>query len=170
MENASKALLMAAAVLIGILVLTLIVYLYANFSAIKADSVEKMNQTSLDAFNGKFLAYDGRTDLTYYDIANIATMVKNYNDEIGNDDENKIVIVIGNTTINLTNSNTWYNRLMKAFKDQDSVDNIMKTDTVSDSATGTLKQVKVLKRYICKVDIDQNGTTGRVRTIRFTEN
>ena len=72
MENASKALLMAAGILMGILVLSLIVYIYATFSDNTQKNIKQMELNYLTAFNSKYLSYDGREDLTYYDIANVA--------------------------------------------------------------------------------------------------
>ena len=79
MENASKALLMAAGILMGILVLSLIVYIYATFSDNTQKNIKQMELNYLTAFNSKYLSYDGREDLTYYDIANVATMARNDN-------------------------------------------------------------------------------------------
>lgn len=169
MENASKALIMAAAVLIAILVLSLIVYLYSTFSQAKRDNIELMNNNQLIAFNGKYFAYDGRKDLTYYDIANIATMAKNDNK---NNDLNITVTIGGSSTIDL--ASTGYKDMMNKLSSHSTIDDssetnpeIMKPDEIDDPR-GTGKQpIKVLVNYTCNVNI---GDKGMISNINFTKN
>jgi len=97
MENASKALLMAAGVLMGILVLSLIVYIYATFSDSTQKSMEQIKLNETVAFNSKYLAYDGREDLTCYDILNIANMAIKDNED---DEHPKVAVLIMNATVN----------------------------------------------------------------------
>ena len=54
MENATKALLMAAGVLIGIVILSLGVYLYGTIGNYVQMSQEEMNNQALIKFNTKF--------------------------------------------------------------------------------------------------------------------
>lgn len=54
MENASKALLMAATVLIGVLMMSLGVYLFTIFGDFSADATKKLNQKNIDEFNAQF--------------------------------------------------------------------------------------------------------------------
>lgn len=62
MENASKALLMAATVLVGVLLLSLGVYLFTIFGDFSSDMSKKLNQKNIDEFNAQFLKYE-----SYYD-------------------------------------------------------------------------------------------------------
>ena len=170
MENASKALIMAAAVLMAIIVLSLIVFLFANFSEIKRDNTEKMNQNALETFNGKYFAYDGREDLTYYDIVNIATMAKNDNEKNGSD---IWVCFVGSEYRNYALPGN-YNILVKRIQDGTTVDDsdtpnpsIMKTKYEEDASTGGTQLVKVLVKYKCSVQLEQSGNSGRVKTIKF---
>ena len=71
MENASKALLMAAEVLIGVLILSLAVYLYVSFGTTAAEVNEQNTQKQLVQFNTQFTVYQDRNDLTIYDIINL---------------------------------------------------------------------------------------------------
>ena len=61
MENASKALLIAAAVLIGVMLLSTMVYLFMNFGNFSSTTYSKIEQAQLDQFNIKFLQYTGST-------------------------------------------------------------------------------------------------------------
>ena len=157
---------MAAAVLIAILVLTLIVYLSANFSAIKADNVERMNQQSLEAFNGKYLTYDGRTDLTYYDILNITTMARKDNENEGS----SISVYIGTKELTLDVN---YKEMQNKFRTADTIDDsgnekskeIMEIKPTGDIAIGGEKDTKVLVNYSCNIKIGES--TGMVEKVTF---
>ncbi len=61
MENASKALLIAAAVLIGVMLLSTMVYLFMNFGNFSSTTYSKIEQAQIDQFNIKFLQYTGST-------------------------------------------------------------------------------------------------------------
>ncbi len=76
MENASKALLMAAGVLIGILILSLAVYLFATFGSASAELHKENEQNQINQFNSQFTSYVGKDNVTIYDVitaANLAT-------------------------------------------------------------------------------------------------
>ena len=62
MENASQALIIAAGILIGILILTLGSYLYIIFGDYVSNSQAEIAKNSLAQFNDQFLKYDNRTD------------------------------------------------------------------------------------------------------------
>ena len=68
MENASKALLMAAGVLMGVVILSLAAYLFVTFSSSADDVKSEIANNQLNKFNSQFLAYEQREDLTVYDI------------------------------------------------------------------------------------------------------
>lgn len=63
MENASKALLMASTVLVGVLLLSLGVYLFTIFGDFSADMSKELNQKNIDEFNAQFIKYE-----SYYDF------------------------------------------------------------------------------------------------------
>ena len=54
MENASKALIMAGGVLIGILIISLAVYLFADFGSTSAQINAQNSQKQITEFNSKF--------------------------------------------------------------------------------------------------------------------
>ena len=61
MENASKALLMAGGVLIGLLIITLAVYLFTSFGTTSAEVNKKNQEQQLVQFNTQYTTYLGRT-------------------------------------------------------------------------------------------------------------
>lgn len=81
MENASKALLMAASVLIGVLLMTFLVYVF--YFASEYSTKIKDNIASKDVYetNVKFEIYNGRNDLTIHDVQTIINLVNDYNKE-----------------------------------------------------------------------------------------
>ena len=59
MENASKALIMAAEVLIGVIIISIGVALFTMFQNFSKENVEKMNESQITEFNNNFLKYYG---------------------------------------------------------------------------------------------------------------
>ena len=80
MENATKALIMAATILISMVVLSLGLYLAATFSSFSAQVNEETRQKQISEFNGQFLKYLGRRDLTIHDIITVANLAQQNND------------------------------------------------------------------------------------------
>jgi len=74
MENASHALLIAAGVLVGIIILSLGIYLFQVFGGYAETTQQQMSATDIAQFNDKFLKYNGLTNLTIQDVIT----VKNY--------------------------------------------------------------------------------------------
>ena len=74
MENASQALLIAAGVLIGVLILSLAIYLFSVLGGHAANTQSKIDENQIAQFNDQFLKYSGLTGLTIQDIVT----VKNY--------------------------------------------------------------------------------------------
>lgn len=74
MENASQALLIGAGVLIGVIILSMAVYLFGVFGSHSANIQSQIDANQVAQFNDKFLRYAGLTDLTIQDVIT----VKNY--------------------------------------------------------------------------------------------
>lgn len=113
MENASKALLMAGGVLIGVLVISLAVYLFADFGATSAEINAQNAQKQITAFNSKFTVYQGYTDdITIYDIVSLATFVNENNTYYENSPNEQIRVIIGGSQIQ-GQDEEYYNDLIK---------------------------------------------------------
>lgn len=82
MENASKALIMAAGILIGMMILSLGVYLFSTFGNSASQVQEEVRKNQIAEFNSQFLKFDGR-DVTIYDILTMANLAKNNNEGYG---------------------------------------------------------------------------------------
>lgn len=70
MENASKALLMAAGILLGILILTLMVTLFISSSNVFKNYDQRKQEEALQQFNVNFTKYLGQK-LTIHDVVTI---------------------------------------------------------------------------------------------------
>lgn len=77
MENATKALLMSAGVLIGMIILALGVYLYSTIGNYVRTSQEEMNNQSIIKFNTQFYNYtstEEKKEFSFQDIITIANL------------------------------------------------------------------------------------------------
>ena len=83
MENASRALIMAASILIGIMILSLAVYLFATFGASSAQMHEQIQIDRINQFNAQFTVYQNMTNITIYDVVTVANTAKNKNEYYG---------------------------------------------------------------------------------------
>jgi len=79
MENASRALLMAAGALVGILVLSIAVYLFISFGSVSAELHKKNYEQQIEQFNSQFTVYEGKDDVTIYDVITVANLASENN-------------------------------------------------------------------------------------------
>ena len=159
MENASKALLMAAGVLIGVIILSWAVYIYTEYTS-SADTVQKQIELSkIQDFNNKFFVYDGQTNLTVYDINTVINMANDsnqYYDLTEPQDNNYFVSVyLGNSRIDN------FDEAIKGISRGDL--DYMKKEP-DDAPKGP---TYVLKKYTANVEINPN--TYLVNKIIFNE-
>ncbi len=106
MENATKALLIAAAVLIAILIISLGIVIYNQAS----ETVNSVNMSSqeVQAFNDQFLKYDGTGKRGTEVNALLKTVLNNNMSELAgnnNQETNKCIVIDGDSggTINAGN-------------------------------------------------------------------
>lgn len=78
MENATKAMLIAAGVLIGIMILSLGVALFAELDIYVDSSYEQIRFNEQNSFNAKFTKYI-RDDLTIHDVITVANLANENN-------------------------------------------------------------------------------------------
>lgn len=79
MENASKALIMAAGLLIGILILSLAVYLFVSFGSTSSELHKQNEEKQIEQFNSQFTSYEGKEGITIYDVVTIANLATENN-------------------------------------------------------------------------------------------
>lgn len=90
MENASNALIIAGGILVGILVLSLAVYLFVDFGSTSAEVHKQQAVQQLAEFNSQFTVYEGRTDLTIHDIITVAGYALENNEYYGYESKDDI--------------------------------------------------------------------------------
>lgn len=166
MENASKALLMAAGVLIGMLVLSLMVYLFVSFGTTSKEIRQEQVEKQLNQFNTQFTSYVGKNKNIYdvVTLANLATKnnqyyelpFRNYASNNGND--NYISVFLDDATFDSQLKGNIEGSSNSSSKDYDA---IIK-EGLKVIETGTNKE---LAKYECTVDI--SPTTQRVYRVKF---
>ena len=100
MENATKAMLIAAGVLIGMMILSLGVALFSELNSYVETSNEQIKFNEQNSFNTQFTKY-ANMDLTIQDIVTVANLAHEnnvlYNASIG--DPFYITVLLGGTQI-----------------------------------------------------------------------
>ena len=145
MENASKALIMAAGTLIGVLIISLAVYLFTSFGTTSAEVNSRNARQQLVQFNTQYTSYIGRTDLTIYNVVTIANSAKennsNYQGLSNYDSTYEIIVKIANQRID-------------TYTDQQ-MDELIKTNQTT------------TKYILQENDVQYHDVGGRVRQIVF---
>lgn len=152
MENASKALLMAGGVLIGILVLSLIAYLFIYFGSQSQDFRDTMNQKQLTKYNAQYTIYDSRSNLTIYDVVTAINVAF----------ENNVKHMYD------SNYNTEHFVSVKVDNIEKAKPNPADNDTVKKhtDAINDLIQENRDNKYICNVGFYENG---KISNVKFTK-
>lgn len=155
MENASKALLMAAGVLMGVVILSLAAYLFVTFSSSADDVKSEIANNQLNKFNSQFLAYEQREDLTVYDILTAVNLAENNNKyyQLEPGDTNYITVKVDNSVVNSTD-------IEKKIKPE----SLEKEGEMKEDNLGG-KSLKNYRRNVLLSDI-----TGRVNAVNFSSN
>ena len=155
MEDASKALLMAAGVLMGVVILSLAAYLFVTFSSSADDVKSEIANNQLNKFNSQFLAYEQREDLTVYDILTAVNLAENNNKyyQLEPGDTNYITVKVDNSVVNSTD-------IEKKIKPE----SLEKEGEMKEDNLGG----KSLKNYRCNVLL--SDITGRVNAVNFSSN
>ncbi len=147
MENASKALIMAGGVLIGILILSLAVYLFIDFGGKASVIHDRITSNQLTQFNAQFNVYAGRNDVTIYQIITVSNLAyqNNINEE---DDTYKVQVFLeGKGKIS----------------DQQDRRNLITDYSAVDTSTGEIKD-------LFKCNLVKYHENGRVSEIHFSKN
>ena len=165
MENASKALLMAAGLLISVIVLSLIVFIYITFSNSTQQSVKQMELSKLTAFNSKYLNYDGRKDLTFYDIVNVVSLAKSDNENSDYGIKVKFFSASSYSSLDLTDKTISIESLKQKLTALNRDGDVMESKEIEDTSTGGKAEKIVPVNYECKVKL--NEKTGRVEEVSF---
>jgi len=80
MENATKALYMAAGTLIAILLLSLFVFAVNRFGGFAQRMTAQIEGDAIAIYNAKYYDYNGKIDITIQDVISIINLAKDSND------------------------------------------------------------------------------------------
>lgn len=161
MENASKALLMAATILISVMLVSLATYLFATFGNYSKNINDNINQKTKQEFNAQFTKYETSETgepCTVYDIVTIINLAKNCNDqyeeyqngrikEFLNDSNSYIYVTVNGETITEVSNTNDLNSFI--------------------SQHNTTNNGEYNDKYNCTVNI--SNQTGLVKSIIFTQ-
>lgn len=149
MENAVKALLMAAGVLIGVLILSMAVALYSSLSNYAEEIKANIEQNELNKFNAQFTGYI-RENLTIQDIVTVANIAY----------ENNLIYDLEQDS---AGENSYY---VQVWIHDDNGERRIEEDIHAD--TNTLLESNLGNTFECtNDDIQFSQMTGRVISIRF---
>jgi len=139
MENSIKALLIAASVIIGMMIISIGVSLYASLSSYVENTQEEITKNEIRQFNEQFTKYINYDTLTIQDIVTATNIA--YENNLKTDYY---------VTVNMPGNTNLQNKI--------------KTDSVEILKNGLGKQYKCNKS-----DIKLNPITRRVSEISFSE-
>ncbi len=166
MENAAKALIMAAGVLIGVIIITIAVYLFTNLGNTSSEIYSDVEQKKIDKFNNQFLKYDGLTNCTAHDIVSIANLARNNNDyyELGEGNTNNYYVRVQVINYLYQNDNTRTENFEK-LGDNYYTNFIEENSAIKINETSKNEEWKI--KYFECVNVEISDTTGRVYNIIF---
>ena len=147
MENASKALIIAGSVLISIMVISLGVFLFTNFSDTGKVIYDENTKKTIAEFNTNFTKYENSTEVTAQDIVTIANLARdnNVHYQVSKGDSSYITVLFKNDPMEI-----------KSIKE---LNNFIQNNAYNSNGTS-------LKYYTCNsIEIDKN--TRRVKKVTF---
>lgn len=99
MENASKALIIAGAVLLAILILSIGVYLVNSFRGASDSYVSQLDATELSKYNSNFEVFVGRKDITAQELVTLINLTQQQ------ERKTQIFLIERNTNIEISEYN-----------------------------------------------------------------
>lgn len=146
MENASKALIIAGGILIGILILSVGVYIVQTAGRLSESYDEKLMQDEINAFNDKFLRY--AKEIRGQELYSLINLVKETNNKYIDNQDRRIYIFVNG--VDYSN-----------FSDENAMIQMLKNSATVDSGSGSV----VYRTYNFKsTDFYDNGY---IKEIRF---
>ena len=146
MENASKALLMAGAILIGIIVLGAFSFLFIRASDFASSYEEDIAEQEVIEFNVAFEEYLGRKNLTGHDVLTVINLANDYNERVSLD---AITVVIDNRIVNNLDLTTILNEDIPPRGDEPGQKAVYSCDNILyDNGTKRVRAVEFSKKII----------------------
>ena len=177
MENASKALIMAAEILIGVMIISIGVYLFKTMGEYSAATTAEIEETQIATFNQQFLKYYGTAGpdkegdiepirCTIHEIVGLANLA------------NKLNIQNGIADVGQASDNTSYIQIdlkigTKTYKNLEAMDQSELVQLVKDNSivytTGPSGTTAETKYFKCVEEPGINSNTKLVNYMKFVE-
>ena len=145
MENASKALLIAAEVLLGILIISLGVFLFQAFGEFSMEVDNNIANKNIREFNAQYEEFLSKTTITAQDVITLGNMAKNYNNT---QESIAITVKVNNVESKYMNAHTLSDKTTYEFINKYSVENkiYFKCEKVNyNTGTGKIDEI-ILKK------------------------
>lgn len=172
MENASKALIMAAEILIGVMIISIAVYLFNIMGQYSSETTSQIEDAQLAQFNNQFLKFYGTTtneageiesiSVTIHDIMSLANLAKKVNEENGFTEIEPISDSSYYIQIDLQIGHTTYSNL--EMKTQNELIQILKNNTNTTDSENNAQT-----KYFYCTDCTLGEITKRVNYMKFVE-
>lgn len=178
MENASKALIMAAEILVGVMIVCVGVYLFNLFANYSSNEYEKIEATQVSEFNAQFLIFYGENkdgkpiECTIHNIVSLANLAQKNNikyelvDEVTKGGKTSYVkksgISIDNSLYVQIDLGNIKNLELKSNSDLVA---LIKDNDLTYSATGEKNEQKLYKCTVCET----RGEGKRINYVKFVE-
>lgn len=170
MENASRAIIMAAGILIGVIVLSIGVYLFSIFGTRAADIQREIDGRVLAEFNNRFLKYESSEACTIHDIISLTNFAKKTNQAFDFDNNNindrnnpyylHVYIKKGAKMVDLT-----------TYTEEQIINELKENSTYEEKNITTGEVTAGIQYYTCKQILYENDTEpNRVSGIVFEKN
>lgn len=139
MENATKALVIAATVLIAVLILSVGIYVFNHYMGFAYKNEENRAKQALVQYNTKFEKYIDK-ELTIQDVLTIVNLANDYNKRKSVDE---IAVTFNNINAFKIKNGDWINYL-----ENDKNSYKIKNDQISEYySDGTIKKIEIIRNY-----------------------
>ena len=176
MENASKALLMGAEILVGVMIISIGVYLFNTLGSYSADTASSIEDTKIASFNQQFYKYYGMsavadgelepTRWTIHDVVGLANLARKINIQNEITEIEPISDFTSYIQVDLKIGNKTYKNL-ESYSQEELIDLVKNYSIVyTEDATGTRANTKY---FIVPEEPSTNKNTRLVNYIKFVE-
>ena len=167
MENASKALLIAGEILIGVMILSIGVFLFRNLAGESREFYEEMEKTTISEFNSRFYKFYGSREVaskkipvavTIHDITSLANFAKKHNEQYEIANESSYSDGTLYVQIDIQGVQTKVEKLSN-----DQIINLIKNNSITKVGSSTIT------KYFKATRVDVSEADGMVNHIIFQE-
>lgn len=173
MENASKALIMAAEILLGVMIISIAVFLFNTMANYSDETTAEIEAAQIEQFNQQFLKYYGTSTLnesnsepikcTIHDIVGLANLAKKINTSNGFEGIQEPSEGSEYIKIDLKIGAKVYEHLENY--EQDELVKIIKENDLVENESGELET----KYFACKEEPIISNITKKVNYMKFVE-